>query len=174
MIYEGLLEEGFAIVKGARERYDGIPRPPIPRNPWNEIECGGHYARAMSSWSLLLALSGFELDGPRGILRFQPRYQESRFKSFFSGPQSWGSLSQEMGLHGQEVRVAVREGTLKLRQLRLKLHAGSPPRLSSVTIGNKSLPATLGSSGSEIILEFGSEGVELNEGDELRVSLNLA
>ena len=33
MIYEGLVEEGFAIVKGARDRYDGIPRPPIPRNP---------------------------------------------------------------------------------------------------------------------------------------------
>ena len=44
-----MIEEGFAIVKAARDRYDGIPRPPIQRNPWNEIECGGHYARAMSS-----------------------------------------------------------------------------------------------------------------------------
>ncbi len=33
MIYEGLTEEGFAIVKAARDRYDGIPRPPIQRNP---------------------------------------------------------------------------------------------------------------------------------------------
>ena len=33
MIYEGLIEEGFAIVKGARNRYDGIPRPAIGRNP---------------------------------------------------------------------------------------------------------------------------------------------
>ena len=29
MIYEGMIEEGFAIVKGARDRYDGIPRPPL-------------------------------------------------------------------------------------------------------------------------------------------------
>ena len=53
MIYEGMIEEAYAIIKGARDRYDGIPEPPIGRNPWNEIECGGHYARAMSSWSIL-------------------------------------------------------------------------------------------------------------------------
>ena len=37
LIYEGMVREGLEIVRGARERYDGVPRPPIPRNPWNEI-----------------------------------------------------------------------------------------------------------------------------------------
>src|SRR5947199_4066451 len=64
LIYQGLVEEGMIVAKAARDRYDGLPRPPIARNPWDEIECGGHYARAMSSWSLLLALSGWEYDGP--------------------------------------------------------------------------------------------------------------
>ena len=75
MIYEGLIEEGHAIVKGTRERYDGVPRPPIGRNPWCEIECGGHYTRAMSSWSLLLALSGFRFTdtfGPIAAVRSSP------------------------------------------------------------------------------------------------------
>ena len=54
---DALLTKAFIM---ERERYDGAKR-----NPWNEIECGGHYARAMSSWSLLLALSGWEYDGPR-------------------------------------------------------------------------------------------------------------
>ena len=35
-------QKAFAVIKGARERYDGIPRPPIPRSPWCEVECGGH------------------------------------------------------------------------------------------------------------------------------------
>ena len=94
MIYEGMIEEALAIVKGARDRYDGIPRPPIGRNPWNEIECGGHYARAMSSWSLLLAASGFRCDGPAGTLEFAPNLTPERFKSFFSGPEGWGWLEQ--------------------------------------------------------------------------------
>ncbi|MDQ1256625.1 MAG: non-lysosomal glucosylceramidase, partial [Candidatus Hydrogenedentes bacterium] len=42
-IVEGLVKEGLTIVKGARGRHDGIRR-----NPWDEFECGHHYARAMS------------------------------------------------------------------------------------------------------------------------------
>jgi uncharacterized protein (DUF608 family) len=51
LIYEGSVEEGFRIVRAVRNRYDGERR-----NPWNEVECGNHYARALASWSLLLAL----------------------------------------------------------------------------------------------------------------------
>ena len=48
MIYDGMTEEGLSIVKGLDERYS-----PAKHNPWNEIECGDHYARAMASWTVL-------------------------------------------------------------------------------------------------------------------------
>ena len=119
LIYEGLTEEGFAVVKAARDRYDGVPRAPIQRNPWNEIECGGHYARAMSSWSLLLALSGWEYDGPRQTLRFTPRHTPEDFKGFFAGPEGWGSLGQSRkGLEQRNVLV-VKEGRLSVAELTL-------------------------------------------------------
>jgi non-lysosomal glucosylceramidase len=117
MIYEGLVEEGLTIVKAARDRYDGIPRAPIPRNPWNEIECGGHYARAMSSWSLLLALSGWEYDGPRKTLRFTPRFKPEDFRSFFAGPEGWGSLRQHKQDHTQTIEIAVAEGVLHVAEI---------------------------------------------------------
>lgn len=47
---EGMKDEALAIVRGIRKRYDGIRR-----NPWNEFECGSHYARAMAAYGLLLA-----------------------------------------------------------------------------------------------------------------------
>lgn len=68
LMYEGLLEEGLSIVKAARERHDGWRR-----NPWDEVECGHHYARAMSSWALLLALSGYSYSGPEMRLGFSPQ-----------------------------------------------------------------------------------------------------
>jgi hypothetical protein len=43
------------IIMAIRARYDGLKR-----NPFNEAECGHHYARAMASWAAILALSGFE------------------------------------------------------------------------------------------------------------------
>jgi uncharacterized protein (DUF608 family) len=55
--YEGLVEEGLAIVSAVRGRYDGSRR-----NPYNEIECGDHYARAMSGWTLLEAYTGTSYD----------------------------------------------------------------------------------------------------------------
>ncbi len=67
MFFEGMHEEGAQIVEAARQRHDGIRR-----NPWNEPECGHHYARALASWSSVLALSGFEYarrSGPFGAPR---------------------------------------------------------------------------------------------------------
>jgi hypothetical protein len=171
MIYEGLIEEGFAVVKGARERYDGVPRPPIQRNPWNEIECGGHYARAMASWSLLLALSGFHLDGPRGALRFAPYYNESEFKSFFSGPQGWGSLAQKSETGEQNVRVEVKSGTLALTSIKLRALRNSTPKSATVRLGGKLMPAVFRSSGSEVEVQLGPERMVLQPGKDLEVRL---
>jgi uncharacterized protein (DUF608 family) len=120
MIYEGLIEEGLAIVKAARDRYDGLPRPPMARNPWNEIECGGHYARAMSSWSLLLALSGWNYDGPRRALRVGPRHTEANFKCPFTGPEGWGSLAQTRDAQDQRDQLTVREGRFTVAEITLK------------------------------------------------------
>jgi non-lysosomal glucosylceramidase len=41
-------------------RYDGNRR-----NPFDEIECGDHYSRAMAGWSVLEAVTGFRYDGTR-------------------------------------------------------------------------------------------------------------
>jgi uncharacterized protein (DUF608 family) len=140
MIYEGMIEEGFAIVKAARDRYDGIPRPPIARNPWNEIECGGHYARAMSSWSLLLALSGWEYDGPRQALRLKPRHTPENFKGFFAGPEGWGSLRQSREGQAQLNELSVREGRLGVAEIALA--PGAAPKSVKVECGGKTIPST--------------------------------
>ena len=56
-LWEGLEEEGLQILRAVWQRYDGRRR-----NPYNEIECGDHYARAMAGWSVLEALAGFRHD----------------------------------------------------------------------------------------------------------------
>src|SRR5262249_10964408 len=54
MLYAGMTRQGVECIESIRARYDGEKR-----NPWDEAECGHHYARAMAAWSALLALSGF-------------------------------------------------------------------------------------------------------------------
>jgi hypothetical protein len=169
MIYEGMVEEGFAIVKAARDRYDGIPRPPIGRNPWNEIECGGHYARAMSSWSLLLALSGWEYDGPRQALRVTPRYTPENFKGFFTGPEGWGSLRQSREGAAQWNELSVREGRLAVTEITLS--PTTVPKQVQVECGGKTIRSTLSFNAGTAVVSL-SRPVLVEAGQTLIVRLD--
>jgi len=57
LMFEGEVSKGLDIVRACRNRYDGRIR-----NPFNEYECGGWYARAMSSYALLEGLTGVRYD----------------------------------------------------------------------------------------------------------------
>jgi uncharacterized protein (DUF608 family) len=114
LIYEGMVKEGLAIVQAARARYDGARR-----NPWNELECGHHYARAMASWSLLTALSGFAFSAPDKELRFRPAVNRTAFRTLFSTGTSWGAYSQQAAQGKMEAAVAVLGGALDLAILRV-------------------------------------------------------
>ena len=63
MIYAGMVAKGSSASRNIRARYDGEKR-----NPWDEAECGHHYARAMAAWSGVLAFSGFRYHGPKAAL----------------------------------------------------------------------------------------------------------
>jgi uncharacterized protein (DUF608 family) len=169
MIYEGLIEEGFAIVKGARDRYDGVPRPPMGRNPWNEIECGGHYARAMSSWSLLLAASGYEYDGPAKALRFAPHVTPENFKAFFCGPEGWGSLRQSRDGATQRNEVAVVEGQLGVAQVRLV--PGGQAQKVAVTLGGAPVQAKFQPAADGVLVTLATP-VVVKAGDTLSITLS--
>ena len=110
LIHEGLAEEGLTIVKAARSRYDGKTR-----NPWNEYECGNWYARAMSSYALLGALSGFRYSAVEKTLWFGPQLNIRPFKSFFSAASGFGVIA----LDGRSVKVEMIEGELPIEKLAL-------------------------------------------------------
>jgi hypothetical protein len=83
MIYAGLVSQGVECITSVRARYDGERR-----NPWDEPECGSHYARAMSSWSGVLAVNGFRYDGPGRRVTALPRLRPRT--SDLSGPRRRG------------------------------------------------------------------------------------
>ncbi len=112
MIYEGMLEEGLAIVKGVRDRHRGDRR-----NPWDEFECGHHYVRSMASYALLLSLSGYRYSAPQKSMGFTPRIYQEDFKSFFSTATGWGVFKQKLDRAGAEFELDLRYGSLELEEL---------------------------------------------------------
>jgi hypothetical protein len=149
LIYEGLVDEGRAVVDAVRSRYDGARR-----NPWDEFECGHHYARALASWSVLLALSGFHYRAPEGWLEFGPRVNPDDFRCFFSVGTGWGSFRQTRRIDSFSASVALREGALPLRILRLELPQGMAIGSASVKLGNEALLARWGSEGQSVSIEL--------------------
>jgi uncharacterized protein (DUF608 family) len=98
LIYEGWLAEGLTLVEAARARHDGTRR-----NPWNEVECGHHYARTMSSWAVLLALTGFHADWGQGEMSFNPIQAASPTAGLF---QTFWSNGRARGLYRQRQEPA--------------------------------------------------------------------
>ncbi|MHB0856000.1 MAG: GH116 family glycosyl-hydrolase [Anaerolineae bacterium] len=121
MIYEGLVEEGLNVAHAVRRRFDGHRR-----NPWDEQECGHHYARAMAAWALVLALSGHRYSAVSGELCLHPRWQPEAFRSVWTTVSGWGTVDQRVEAGRQEIRWEVQAGSLQgLQRLSLALPEGA-------------------------------------------------
>ena len=165
MAWEGLLTEALAVCRGVHERYH-----PSRHNPWNEIECGDHYARSMASWSVLIGLSGFEYHGPKGHIGFAPRLAPEHFRSAFTAAEGWGTLSQSRTGRTQTSEVAVRWGRLRLVSLSLELPARARLAGTTVTMAGRPIAASAAQDGRRVTLSLDRETV-VNAGSSLTAAL---
>jgi uncharacterized protein (DUF608 family) len=112
MLYEGQVEAGLRCIAAIRARYDGRRR-----NPFDEAECGHHYARAMASWAAVLALSGFQYSAVDQAIQFAAADRPSRL--FWSSGYAWGECAQAPAADGVAVELTVLHGSIALRRLAL-------------------------------------------------------
>ena len=112
----GLIQAGNAelaqdVVSAVRERFNGRRR-----NPFDEAECGHHYARAMASWGLVVALTGFCYDARTGVMSFAESADPATW--FWSAGDAWGKLRQSPGI---TPRLEVLHGSPRITRLRVGL-----------------------------------------------------
>ncbi len=161
MIAEDMVTEGLAICRAIHDRYQ-----PELINPYNEVECGDHYARALASWGVLLTLAGFDYHGPNGHIGFAPKVTPKDFKTAFTTAEGWGTFEQTVR-NGQQIeRVSVAWGKLSLKSLSFV----APAKLQSltVTLNGKTIPATTTTVDGRTVITLGQQ-VTLDEGGTLKV-----
>jgi uncharacterized protein (DUF608 family) len=107
LIRTGALQEGLEIVQLARARYDGGVR-----NPFDELECGHWYARALSSYALLYALTGARYDATERVLHLSPRV-EGDWRAFLCTATGYGTV----GVKGGEPFLEVRSGEIPVERV---------------------------------------------------------
>ncbi len=147
MIFSGMPTEGFAITRANYDRYDGRLRTGLTDHPWSALghsgnpfgdDCAGKfYVRSLSVWSLLLASQRLTLDGPRGIIGFNPTWKPNNHVSFFTAGKGWGKFFQKRENNLQVNKIEVDWGELHLRQLVFALPSEKEPsKLTLRAAGN--------------------------------------
>lgn len=113
MVLLGQHKDADRVVTAIRNRFDGKRR-----NPFNEPECGHHYARALASWGLVAAHSGFRYDAVGGHVGVPGRAPGS-FRCLWSAGDAWGSLTQITSTADTRVTLEVVEGEIAFTTLRV-------------------------------------------------------
>jgi len=130
MSAEGRVQEGLAVTRAIHDRYH-----PSRRNPYNEIECGDHYARSMASHGVFVSACGFEHHGPNGHIAFSPRLTPEDFRAPFITAEGWGTFTQKRKGKAQAESLSLKYGQLNLRQMAFSLPAEKRANSVSAKIG---------------------------------------
>ncbi len=138
------------------------------RSPWNDVECGDHYIRALSSWALLDAACGYQYDASTHELTIKPRLMDSEFRAFCITATGWGTATLTRTEKTLTAQLHVAWGTMQLAVLTLP------------ATGATSVTAQINGSDIECSLEADAEGTRLRfsnlavimEGQELTIVLH--
>ncbi|MHA1509199.1 MAG: GH116 family glycosyl hydrolase, partial [Promethearchaeota archaeon] len=164
--YTGVIESGLKIIKAVRDRYDGTHR-----NPWNEVECGDHYVRPMSSWTLLHALTGISYSSKLNQLSVSTKINQRDFQSFFITNSAWGKISQKITQKTLTCSITISYGTLELSSIAIDLkdifHEGKISKSTVISKGKyRDIRVTQIFKGSIIEISL-DENLILDEGHQL-------
>lgn len=110
MIQEGHRENAVSVIDAIRSRFNGRRR-----NPFDEIECGHHYARAMTSWSAFVAWNRFDYDGRTAT--FSLGLDEPTGQTFWSTGSAWGNWSQVVEGDSVNATLTVLGGDIAIREV---------------------------------------------------------
>jgi hypothetical protein len=121
MIQEGMVKRGLELIGAIRDRYDGLRR-----NPFDEYECGHHYARAMASWAAVTALTGFHYDAGRAAMTFAMPDKPATW--FWSTGYAFGTAAIRPAKRSARARLTVLGGAVALRELTVGRWTARLPR----------------------------------------------
>lgn len=159
LISEGMVDKGLMVERAVDRRYSRDKR-----NPYNEIEYGNHYTRAMSGYAPFISITGFYYHGPRAIIGFDPKVSEASFRSAFTASQGWGSYSQVDDLIQQRALIEVKYGAVDISSWQLPSSWRAKPK-AKLKLNGEMIKFNVNKCKSRYSIDF--ERATLNVGDSL-------
>jgi len=166
MMAEGMHEESLILTNRIHDRYHAAKR-----NPYNEIECSDHYARAMASYGTYLSACGFSYHGPKGIIGFGPKWNKDNFAAAFTAAEGWGSYRQKLQGAAQVHQLQLKYGTLRLNEIRLEKIAKLDPKRVKVNLMGKNINAVIAGKGAQLNIMLAQE-ITIQKDQTLEISIS--
>ncbi|BDD12156.1 hypothetical protein FUAX_45880 (plasmid) [Fulvitalea axinellae] len=164
LIDEGMVAEGLKVERALHERYS-----PEKRNPYNEVEYGNHYTRAMSGYAPFVSASGYFYHGPEARMSFSPKMNKEDFRSAFIAAEAWGSFAQKK-LNGiQTATLELAYGQMNLKELGLDVLLEGKPKKVTLLVNGKKTKVKHSVKQGKIKLSFAKK--ILKKGDDIRVEI---
>ena len=165
MMAEGMTDEALVLTRVIHDRYHASKR-----NPFNEIECSDHYARAMASYGTFITACGFEYHGPKGFIRFAPKWDKENSKAPFTAAAGWGSYSQQKIHYRQQHRLEIKHGSIQLQQVSLEKIDHKKAGRITVNLDGQKIPASFTQNDTRLELKF-AKRVTIKTNQELVITI---
>lgn len=163
LMAEGMTDEALMLTKAVHDRYHAFKR-----NPFNEIECSDHYGRAMASYGTFITACGFEYHGPKGFIRFAPKWDKKNFKAPFTTAQGWGTYRQKETADVQEHVLELKYGSLQLQTISLEKWDAGRVQKVKVMIGTQLIAADFEQQGNSVLITL-SHPVHIQTNRSLKI-----
>jgi hypothetical protein len=121
----------------------------------------------MSSWSTLVAFTGFHYQGADKLLSLRPHTEQRSIVAFWSAASGWGSFSMARSATQSRTEISLVEGTLPLRSIKL---ASSGSNHGVIQLDGEALRHTLTRDGGLVLFRL-QEPLELTEGKTLVITI---
>ena len=166
LMAEGMVKESLVLTRSIHDRYHATKR-----NPYNEIECSDHYARAMASYGTFITACGFEYNGPKGYIGFAPKINPENFKAPFTAAEGWGTFEQKQNQQRLLAKIHLKKGTLSLQKISLQSTEGMKASKANCSVGNKKISANIKQTEERIEIHFTNPEV-IREGEVLSLDIS--
>jgi len=121
----------------------------------------------MSSWSTIVALSGFLYDGAAAAVVAVPKMEESHFKCFWSTGTGWGTFSLHRENGSTTFAIKVLMGTLPCRSCEFSARGNT----GSVEFGGTTISHRTARHEGQIVVTF-DDTLHLAANQEIRITVS--